>query len=208
MTRTVSQLLWERDSDEQWRNHQKLFKALLRETSAKDFCGELFEPAFHALCVRGATLTIYPMDYRDGRVKFAFKSSKCESGSNSLELELGPRDRFFFGDEDNPITSLCSNYYYQPIAKNYPSFVYDPNSRQISAFQVTVAGQHGLASKGIRAVRELGRQLQIDDLKIRIIVVVFRNFEADFEIKKELYDSWGLQVYVVQVTEDQLYPHS
>ena len=62
---TVSQLLWERDSDEQWRNHHKLFKTLYQEASAKGLCGgTLFEPAFHALCVRGATFTIYLMDCR------------------------------------------------------------------------------------------------------------------------------------------------
>jgi hypothetical protein len=34
VTKTVSQLLWERDSDEQWRNHHKLFKTLLRLSGA------------------------------------------------------------------------------------------------------------------------------------------------------------------------------
>ena len=41
MTKTVSQLLWERDSDEKWRNHRKLFKILHLEPNAKGFGGSL-----------------------------------------------------------------------------------------------------------------------------------------------------------------------
>jgi len=85
------------------------------------------------------------------------------------------------------------------------SFVYDPDSHQINLFQVTVAKDHDLVSKGVQEVRELGQRLEID-LRIRIIVVLFGDVEIDFKVQMGLYDNWGLQTYAVQMTEDQLYP--
>jgi len=110
--------------------------------------------------------------------------------------------------EENKITSLDSEHYYQPTSKNYlslDSFVYDPDSHQINLFQVTVAKNHDLVSKGVQEVRELGQLLEID-LRIRIIVVLFGDVDIDFKVQMGLYDNWGLQTYVVQMTEDQLYP--
>ena len=43
------------------------------------------------------------------------------------------------------------------------------------------------------------------NVKIRIIVVLFEDVKAEVKIKKKLYDDWGLQAYVVQVSEGQLY---
>ena len=203
---TVSQLLWERDSDQHWQNHRKLFKTLLRVPDAKGFCGNFFEPAFHALCIRGTMLKIYPMTLKRGRSLYTL--TVPESGSNFLELELGQRRRFSFDKGKNKITSLDSEHYYQPTSKNYlslDSFVYDPDSHQINLFQVTVAKSHDLVSKGVQDVRELGQRLEID-LRIRIIVVLFGDVDIDFKAQMGLYDNWGLQTYVVQMTEDQLYP--
>ena len=84
--------------------------------------------------------------------------------------------------------------------------MYDPDSCQINLFQVTLAKKHNLVSNGVIAARALGLRLGLDhDLKIRIIVVLFGNVQIGYEVRKELYDNWGLQVYVVRVTEDQLY---
>jgi len=212
VTNTVSQLLWERDSDEKWRNHHKLFKTLLREPSAQGFCGSLFEPAFHALCVRGAEFDLYPMTrQRGGPVNIKFKDNRPGSrdGSTTLKLDDG-QVRVFFGKE-YPITRLLAKHYYQPITSNYPSydsFVYDPVSRQISAFQATVADKHDLASTGVKALRDLGRQLGINGLKIRVIVVGFGDNQIIYTVEKELLNSLRLEVYAVWLTENQLYPHS
>ena len=212
VTNTVSQLLWERDSDEQWRNHHKLFKTLLREPSAQGFCGSLFEPAFHALCVGGAKFDLYPMTrQRGGTVNFTFKDDRPGSTDGSITLKLdGKQERVLFST-DYPITSLLANHYYQPITSNYPSydsFVYDPISRQINAFQATVADKHDLASTGVKALRDLGRRLGINGLKIRVIVVGFGDNRIIYQVEKELLNSLGLEVYAVWVTEKQLYPHS
>jgi len=211
VTKTISQLLWERDSDEQWQNHHKLFKTLLRETSAKGFCGLLFEPAFHELCVHGTTFTLYPMARRMERVNDdTFTINWCrifKSKSKSKTLKLRRQNRIFF-DEKNPITSLLANHYYQPTTSNYPSFdsfVYDPGLCQISAFQVTIAETYGFMPKAVNALYELGRRLQIDGLKIRIIVVVFGDAQV---VNKDLFDRLGPEAYTLKVTGNQLYPYS
>ena len=200
MTKTVSQLLWERDSDEQWRNHRKLFKTLLREASVKGFCRKLFEPAFYALCVRGAKFTIYQMVPKGGRCNYTFTNDwpgNLESEPEPEYLELNPEGRFFFDDGQNPITSF-DNCYYQSTTSNNPSldsFVYDPNISQISAFQVTLAEKHGFKLKGVGALDKFGRWLQIDILKIRVIVVVFGDPKVDFTVDKDLVHSLDIEVY-------------
>ena len=212
VTSTVSQLLWERDSVKKWQNHHNLFKTLLREPSAQGFCGSLFEPAFHDLCVRGAEFDLYPMTrQKGGKVNFTFKNTRPQSRDESISLKLdNGQVRVFFG-EKSPITSLLPNHYYQPISLNHPSydsFVYDPDSHQISAFQATVAEMHNLVSTGVNALRDLGRELQINDLKIRIIVVGFGDAPVIYKIEKELFNSLSLKVYAIWVTESQLYPYS
>ena len=46
-----------------------------------------------------------------------------------------------------------------------------------------------LKPKGVRALHELGQRLQINDLKIRIIVVVFENDRVTYTVAKELLGS-------------------
>src|ERR1700722_17271587 len=58
VTKAVNQILWEHDSIYRGRNHRQLYRTL---RLAKRPSGKLFEPAFHDLCVKGTTLTIYPM---------------------------------------------------------------------------------------------------------------------------------------------------
>jgi hypothetical protein len=220
VTKTVSQLLWERDSDEHWRNHHKLFKTLFRVSGAKAFLGTLFEPAFHDLCVHGTTFTLYPMNRTTGPANYIFKNNQendprrlptFESKSETLELQAQPRVFFDFDDENNQITSLLADRYYQPIAANnpsYDSFIYDPNSHQISAFQVTTAEEHDLNPKGVNALHDLAQHLEIHGFKIRIIVVIIADAKITFKVPKGLIQSLHSEVYTVGVTEKQLYPHS
>jgi len=213
ISKTISQLLWERDSDEQWRNHRKLFKILLREPSTRAFGGLLFEPAFHELCIRGATFKIHLMDRQQGSANYTFtnirprRQAGTKSGSKTLKLHR--QVRFFFDEGENRITDLLPDNYYQPNTSNYPSidsFVYDPKSRQISAFQVTLAEVHDLKLRGVNALRELAERHEIVDLRIRIIVVVLGGAQVALTIRRELYDSLPLQMYFLKVTENQLYP--
>jgi len=215
VTQTVGQLLWERDSGEKWGNHYKLTKTLLQLPGAEALCGGFFEPAFHGMCTKGATLTIYPMTSRKAAINYIFrndreKDQRRDSGPEfRLEtLVLNEQTGTFFDDGGNKISSLCADHYYQPITDNYPSydsFVYDPESCQISAFWVTVAERHDFKSKGVTALYELGQRLRINNLKIRIIVAVFWDAEVTFEVPKGLIQS-VCGVYTLQVTEKQLYP--
>ena len=75
-------------------------------------------------------------------------------------------------------------------------------------FQVTVAAEHDLSSKGVRELAELGQRLHIRKLKTRIIVVVHEDAQVTYKIEKSLFDALGLEVYVLQVTEHQLYRFS
>jgi hypothetical protein len=205
VTKTVSQLLWEQDSNNQWQNHRQLFKILHQQPDTKGLCGMLFEPLFHALCVRGTKFTIYPMTRdSEGSVNYKFTNKKCE---DSETLLLGCQERVSF-NKDNQILKLFANHYYQLTACNSPScdsFVYNPGSRQVSAFQVTTGRNHGLTSKGVQALHELGQTLGINDLSIRIIMVVLEGGEATFMVEKNLYNRLGLKVYALELTLCKLY---
>jgi hypothetical protein len=62
--------------------------------------------------------------------------------------------------------------------------------------------------KGVIGLRDLGKELKINDLKIRIILVVLEAIQVSYKIKKRFFHELGLEVYVLQVTEDQLYDFS
>ena len=207
MTKTISQILWNRDFSEQWQNHHQLFKTLSRDPRARGFLGDIFEPAFHVLCVRGADFTVYPSLCTAQRTYYHFTNDRFnETGSEDLSLRQ--YSQTFFNHKTRPISDLLANHYYQPVTLNnpsYDSFIYDANSHQISAFQVTVGKDHDLAEEGVTELCELGRRLQINDLKIRIIVVGFEDDRVTYKIEKDLFDDLGLEVYVLHVTEDQLY---
>ena len=211
VTKAVSQILWDRDSDERWRNHHQLFKTVRTEPRAKSFLGDLFEPAFHALCIRGASLKIYPItDNRsEGPTNYTFTNNVLkESESETLTLHNYQRLTF---NRTYAISNLLGSHYYRPTTPNHPSydsFIYDANSHQISLFQVTVAVEHDLVEKGVIGLRDLGQKLQINDLKIRIILVVLEDIQVSYKIKKNFFHELGLEVYVLEVTEDQLYSFS
>ena len=208
VTKAVSQLLWDRDSDEQWQNHHRLFKTLLLHPNTKSLLGYLYEPVFHALCIRGTTFRIYPItnSRTSGSVNYRFTNHQPNHSESEL-LTLHEYTRIPF-NKDHPIDGLHDNSYYRPTAPTHPSydsFIYNDNSRQISVFQVTVAAVHGLSPKGVRELVELGQRLHIENLKIRIIVVVYEDAQVTYKIEKRLFDALGLEVYVLQVTEHQLY---
>jgi len=156
------------------------------------------------------------MTRREGPINYIFRNdqendqrrnSKFKTGSKTLKLRT--QKLVFFDDEKNRIDDLLADHYYQPIAGNYPSydsFVYDPNSHQISAFQVTTAEDHDLKPKGVDALNELGQRLGINNLKIRIIVVIFGGAQVTYKVPKGLIQSVGPDVYTLEVTEKQLYP--
>lgn len=207
VTKTICQLLWDRDSKEQWQNHYHLFKTLHAEPNAKGFWGTIFEPGFHQLCVRGAKFNIFPMteSRRERPRNYKFTNDQLD---NPETLTLDKPKQIYF-DRDNPIDSLLDGHYYRPRALNNPSFdsfVYNTCSRRISAFQVTVAEEHGLASRGVYALRDLGETLQINGLKIRFIVVVFGDSKVTFTVDKKLYDDLGLEVWALGLTEKEIYP--
>ena len=211
MTKAISQILWNRDLSEQWKNHHRLFQILSRDPRARSFLGEIFEPAFHALCVRNASFTIHSMtgSYRTGRICYTFTNDQfTESESEPLTLHHYKRSSF---NKKCPMDSLLANYYYQPTASDhspYDSLIYDADSHRISAFQVAVGTERVVASNGVRELHKLGQRLQIDDLKIRIIVVGFEDARISYKIEKHLFDYLSLEVYALQVTEDQLYRFS
>jgi hypothetical protein len=139
---------------------------------------------------------------------------KCtHKKSNGQEtLVLGPQERFWFSlskkNKNNSINKLLGNHYYRPIAANHPSydsFIYDPVSRQISAFQVTIGEDHDLKPSGVQDLHELGKTLEIEGLSIRIIVAVLEGSNVTLLVEKDLYDRLGLKVYALEVTLDQLY---
>lgn len=208
VTKAVSQILWDRDTYERWKNHHQLFNTVRTEPYAKSLLGDLFEPPFHALCIRGASFKIYPItDNRSaGPANYTFTNNVLnESKSETLTLHDYRRLPF---STTCPISNLLASHYYQPTTPNHPSydsFIYDANSHQISAFQVTVAVEHDLAEEGIIGLRDLAQELEINDLKIRIILVVLEDAQVSFKIKKGFFHELGLEVYVLQVTEDQLY---
>jgi len=211
VTKAVGQLLWDRDSDTQWQNHHQLFKTLLLHPNAKSLLGYLYEPAFHALCVRGTTFRTYPVtaSHPSGPVNYKFVNNQLDHAKAEL-LELHEYTRISF-NKDRPIDSLRNKCYYRPTNPNHPScdsLIYDPSSRRISAFQVTVATEHDLSPKGVRELVELGQRLHIEGLKIRIIVVVYEDAGVTYRIEKRLFDDLGLEVHILQVTEHQLYRFS
>ena len=209
VTKAVSQLLWDRDSDEQWQNHHQLFKTLLLHPNAKSFLSYLYEPAFHGLCVRGATFRIYSIadSRQSGPVNYKFMNDQRDHSKSEL-LALRASTRISV-NKDRPIDSLRDNCYYRPTTPNHPSYdslIYNDNSHRISVFKVAVAAEHDLVPKEVRELAELGQRLHISNLKIRIIVVVYEDAQVTYKIEKSLFDGLGLEVYFLQVTEHQLYP--
>lgn len=131
-----------------------------------------------------------------GQVNFTFKNNRPQSRDGSIKLTLKGQTPIFFGAE-SPITTLLPKHYYQPFTTNQPSydsFVYDPDSHQINGFQAAIGKWHDLTSTGIRALRDLGQQLQINS-KIRIIVVGFEDAPITCQVEKDLYDNVGLELY-------------
>jgi len=205
VTKAVNQILWEHDSIYRGRNHRQLYRTLRLKPSAKSFSGKLFEPAFHDLCVNGTTLTIYPMTQKSqGIVNYLFVNYPR---TNAETLVLPQQTRVFFR-RTNPVFSLLAGHYYQPTYGNepsYDSFIFNPTLSQLSAFQVTDGEEHSFKPKGIYALRDLATELHVKDLKLRFIIVVPENAQITCPVEKKMYDDLHLEMYTVEVTENELY---
>lgn len=109
----------------------KLLQTFQDSTSAtrgRSFMWRILRASLPWMCIRGATLTIYPMTSRKAAINYIFrndreKDQRRDSGPEfRLEtLVLNEQTGTFFDDEGNKISSLCADHYYQPITDNYPS---------------------------------------------------------------------------------------
>jgi hypothetical protein len=153
-TKYINQLLWDQDAKALWRNHRQLYRTIRLLPDGKGLTGgAFFEPAFHALCIRGKKnkFSLRPMSKGPGPINYTFKTSVPE-GSRPETLELPPREQFIF-DQGNPISVLNDKRYYRPTVPNHPSydsFIYDPQCRRVTVFQITeakntVSSQRGCA---------------------------------------------------------------
>ena len=126
---------------------------------------------------------------------------------NAETLLLPQQTRVFF-NRSIPVTSLRADHYYQPTHGNQPSydsFVFDPALSQLSLFQVSDGESHKFKPKGIYDLHNFATKLGIANVKLRFIIVVPENAQISCPVEKKMYDELGLEMYTVEVTENELY---
>lgn len=119
-----------------------------------------------------------------------------------------PKENHCFG-EDNLIDTFSDKFYYQPTARNHPtfdSFILNRSDHRTIALQVMVGKRHNVLPKRLIFLKELGQKLNIWGLMIRIIVVVLEGSAVEIEIEHRLYEQLSGEVYALGVTEGQLFP--
>jgi len=193
--------LHDQDSDARWQNSRQ-YRTLRLDPMSKSTAGKLFEPAFHALCVKGASFQLRPMVLKPGgRTLDTYTNSEPASE----DLTLPPRQRVAF-DKQNPIATLAADRYYQPrhgTQPTYDSFIFYPEDPRFVLFQVTEGVTHGVKPKGINDLLELAQQLGIANPVIQFIVVVPEGLAVECSVPK--HNKFWLDMCCIEVTESQLY---
>jgi len=209
-TKYINQLLWDQDAKALWRNHRQLYRSLRLLPDGKGLTGvAFFEPSFHALCTRGKknNFSLHPMSKGPGCINYTFKTS-VPQGSRPETLELPPREQVIF-DQGNPISVLNDKGYYQPTVHNHPSydsFIYDPQCRRVTVFQITEAKSHVVKPEGLCDLRARVQELGVQDLKIRFVIVTHVGSPVSCSVERNVYDDeLKLEMYFLEVDEGDLY---
>ncbi|KAI0296171.1 hypothetical protein BC826DRAFT_245379 [Russula brevipes] len=208
-TKYINQLLWDQDAKALWRNYRQLYRALRLLPDGTGLTGvAFFEPSFHALCIRGKknNFSLRPMSKGSGRVNYTFKTF-APQGSRLETLELPPREQFIF-DQGNPISVLNDKGYYRPTVHNHPSydsFIYDPQCRRVTVFQITEAKTHVVKPEGLYDLRARAQELGVQDLTIRFVIVTHVNSPVSCSVERNVYDDeLKLEMYFLEVDEGDL----
>ncbi len=203
VTKAITALLYEKDTEEQWRNTHRLYRTLHADAKTRAGSGWLLEPPFHALCVRGVTFVLSRMEIRPGgRINDIFTNTTSDIQEN---LILPPQMRVVY-HKMNLIERLDANHYYEPVHGSQPSFdsfVYDPIGRRFNAFQVTTTAKHDMILKGFNSLRDLALRLGLGPTTIRIVLVVPQGHTvvAPMSMTRDpSFEMWSLEV-----SEDQLW---
>jgi hypothetical protein len=225
VTKYISQLLWDADAAAHRENHRQLFKTLIL---APAFIGQLIEPAFHRMCVRGyGRFILHPMSRASvGPVNYTFKTSEQETLSEVVRPN--PRELFPFNNRD-PIPVLDVKQYYLPTIPDqcsYDSFIYDldrltyghgspidrdRNFGRVIAFQIAEAMNHDVKLKGLHALRAHAQELGINGIRLVIVVAKGSIFDRGYNrmvtcsVEKTAFDQLKPKIYVVEVDEHDLY---
>ncbi|KAI0296173.1 hypothetical protein BC826DRAFT_245614 [Russula brevipes] len=209
-TKYINQLLWDQDAKALWRNHRQLYRSLRLLPDGTGLTGvAFFEPSFHALCIRGKqnNFSLRPMSKGSGRVNYTFKPF-APQGSRLETLELPPREQVIF-DQGNPISVLNDKGYYRPTVHNHPSydsFIYDPQCRRVTVFQITEAKSHVVKPEGLCDLRARVQELGVQDLKIRFVIVTHVGSPVSCSVERNVYDDeLKLEMYFLEVDEGDLY---
>jgi hypothetical protein len=175
------------------------------DPKTKSGAGWLLEPPFHAHCVKGTTLHIYPMNLKPGgRTRDTFFNAAYTARQ---ELVLSPQQLVIY-NHDHPIKSLKPDHYYQPSHGTQPSFdsfifVLGPQGPRFIVFQVTDGETHSLKSLGITFLFDLAVQLGLSALEIDFVVVVPEGDQVECYLTKAR--DFSLNMFCLEVSEGELY---
>ena len=206
VTKTVGKMLAEQDTNERWRNAHNLYRTMRLDDKTKSTAGYLLEPPFHALCVRGATFQLNPMQLKPG-------GSTCDTYTHSAytvgQNLILPQLTLVVYDQVHPIKKLEPDHYYQPSYGTQPSFdsfIYEPDNSRITMFQVTEGETHPVKPLGITWLLELSTELEIPTPTLRFVVVIPQSDQVacSLPMKRE----FSLEMYCLEVGEAELFPFS
>jgi hypothetical protein len=203
VTKNVGGMVAEQDTNERWRNAHQLFHTMRLDVKTKSGSGWLLEPPFHALCVKGATFTLYPMKLKPGgRTNDTF----IHSAYTTPESLVLPKQKRVVFDSRLPIERLESNTYYQPTHGSQPSFdsfIYDPAVPRITMFQVTDAESHLVKLLGISFILQLSNRLGLPVPELRFVAVVPAGDQVECVVPME--KGFLLAMFCIEVTEAGLF---
>jgi hypothetical protein len=204
ITKTVSRLLHDRDSDARWQNARKLYRTLRADPESKTTAGKFFEPQFHTMCMKGTSLRLFSMDVKPGgRTLDTFAND--DAANYHTTLVLPPQQHISFNRELS-ITNLLANQYYQPThgtQPSYDSFIFNPEEAKFTLFQVTCGNTHSVIPKGINALIDLATKLEVNEPMLDFVAVVPEGDRVKFQVPKDR--PFLLKMYCVEVTENELY---
>jgi hypothetical protein len=203
ITKEVSRMLSERDTNERWRNCHNLYQTMRLEPLTKSSAGWLMEPPFHALCLRGVTFRIYPMQFHaGGRVNDIFVNPVYK---DPVDIVLAQLQLVLF-DASHPIAKIQQGYYYQPrhgTQPSFDSFIYTTTPPRITFFQVTDGETHDVKPLGINFILDIIKE-QGPVPELRFVVVIPEGDGVRCEVRKS--GNLLMKMFFLGVQENQLFP--
>ncbi|KAL6301905.1 hypothetical protein BKA93DRAFT_442834 [Sparassis latifolia] len=211
ITDEVMKMVWEMYLEGQTRRVAEFATLFSNQSSSRSTAGWIVDTHVHPILLQAETRTFHPMQglVKGVNIHYSYPGPTAMQFPN-VEVQIPDLHHCSFSMTD-PTTDFQLNCYYQPQAKNNPTFdalmfTQEKGQNYVTMYQVTLAKEHDVSEKGLTFLQKCldlpKGTASIPSPRIRYVLVTLKGEEVKSVFPRDWFENrWKgiLDVYALEI---------